>query len=199
MDLRELLAALRRRWWLPIACAAIAGALGLAVPSGDTLRSEGLLVVGADPGLVGEGARFSAVDEIDQELIFTFSDIADGGEALAAASEASGVSLDGLSIDAVPGMEAKTLRVRVEGTDADDVEAMTAAVMDEAVTRFLSLYDIFQVQVVDPPSTPVSTDPSSKRLAGVAALLGLAVGLALVWLEALYVRWRDRSGPEPRS
>jgi hypothetical protein len=167
----DLLRALRRAWWVPAISAVVAGLLVFAFGGGPPERVSAQVVVGAADDLEGEGARFSAVGSIDAELVNTLADLY-----TAAAADADG----GGTVRATVGPESHTVTVSVEDADGDAAQERLDAVLTDGATQFLDLYDIYRVEIIEPPSTPTAVGPSRGVRVLVAAAIGALFGALLV-------------------
>jgi uncharacterized protein involved in exopolysaccharide biosynthesis len=199
MELDDYLRSLRRSWWVPVLCAAVAVGAVLLIAPEPTSRSSARVAVGASPDLVGEGARFSAVQSINEQVLNTLADLYGSHATRTRATAGLGVDPDDVAaytVDTTVGPIANTVTVAVEGPDGATAERMVGAVVDAGNADFTELYDIYRLETIDPPGPATVTGPSRSTEVALAAVGGFALGCLLAFArEWLTMRRRPVAVP----
>lgn len=195
MVLDDYVRSLRRTWWAPLLCAAVAVVIALGLATDRPERSSATVVVRTADDIVGEGGRVSATGSIDEDLLNTLADLATSSAVVDPAAQQAGVDAGDHTIAATVGPESHVVAIAATGPDGDDAEALTTALVAEASAQFAGLYDIYRLEVLEAPSSASPTGASPAAVAGVAALAGLVFG-CLVAFGREWLRLR-RDGTEP--
>jgi capsular polysaccharide biosynthesis protein len=183
----EVRAAVGRFWWLILllVIAAVTAASVRVFTTDDLFRSESTVVFSPTAGLEPYNS-IEAVRALERRAMqATFSEIAEGGSVLDDALERSGIEeparLDYV-VDTAIAQEANIVEVGVTGSDRGDVAAVTAAVVDDTIERFVTLYPIYEISVLSGASDPLPVDDTlvTDLVLAVGAALLLGAGLAVV-------------------
>ena len=87
-------------------------------------------------------------------------------------------------MDSVVVPEANVIQTTVAGPDPEVAAALAAQVGDIGGVRFVALYQIYDVVVLDPPAVPTApTNPGLPTLIVLTSVLGLAVGAGAAMLR----------------
>lgn len=207
MDFRQVLAALRVRWWLPVVAAIIGGAAALTASLVQTplYTSYTQMFVGAsqstNPLDALQGSQFS------QQQVTSYAQLVGGEEV--ASRIADRLDLD-LSPEDVAGMisaaaQTETVIIDVTVTDTSPERAQqVAAALGEEFPAYVAELETpedggpapVKVTVTDRPEVPaVPSSPDTLRNVALGLLAGLLVGVALAIVRA----WMDRTVTDPEE
>ena len=196
MELSDYLRIMRRRWKLIVSCLVVATAVAAAVTFQMTPQyaSSARLFVSTTPSNTGEaytGSLFSA------QRVTSYADLAAGQELSSRVIDSLGLDMDpaelAANVEATVVPETVILEVSVTDPDPEQAQVLTKAVASELTAYVAELETppgsdrpLLKASVVDPavlPTTPVS--PKPVRNLGLAAILGLLLGLGLAVLREL--------------
>jgi capsular polysaccharide biosynthesis protein len=196
MDLKTTLSALRTGWHLLfigalIAAAAVTVIERSAVPIYEASASYVVSPGGAIP--VDDVVR--GVDSLDssrsRSIMSTLTEIATSDIVLAEATSALGLdpdAVDSYSVNSIIVPEANVMETVVEGPDPATAAALASAIGEFGGVRFVELYQIYDVVVLDAATIP--TVPSNSGLAQmlvVAIAIGLMAGAGAALLRAAWL------------
>jgi capsular polysaccharide biosynthesis protein len=201
MDGSTMLRALRRTWWIVVLAALAAAGAALYLGSRQDLRYQSVASYVVSPHQSDATADvIESVRTLDQAraraLVSTYVEMLTSTAVHdeAAAALGLGVFPEGYEVDAVVAPEAYVAELHVTGPAATDAAVLSGAIGVAASARFVGLYQIYDVVVLDPASVP--TDPVNRgpvETALIGAALGLMAGLAIAVLAgAPRVRRRRR-------
>lgn len=192
MELRRYLQIIRAWWWLVlIAFVVTAGAtLALVLPQPPVYESKGTFVV--RPRSLDSEEVVNAFDTLIRgvEINATYAAIARSDLIRSRAEERVGpeVSTSDLSVDAQVVTGTNIVSISVRGLDRDSAQAFAEAVGAETVAYVVELNDAYQLDPLDPATSPASPAGPNKRLTLVLGLMfGAALGVGLA-LFAEYLR-----------
>ncbi|SEL64324.1 capsular exopolysaccharide family [Blastococcus sp. DSM 46786] len=207
MELRDVLAALRAAWWLPVIGLLTGGAIAFGASQLQTplYTSETQLFVSTRDATstsdVFQGSQFS------QERVSSYARLIAGEEVAARVVDALDLSVspaelaDQITATAV----ADTVLIDVEVTDASPelTAAIAAAVgdtfiefVDELETPDGEEFSLVEVTVTDRPEVPAApSSPNTSRNTALGLLVGLLIGAGLAILRARL----DRSVKDPEE
>jgi capsular exopolysaccharide synthesis family protein len=201
MELRQVLAALRASWWLPLIglMAGGAAALGLSLLQTPLYTSSTeLFVAGTQSGSSSDvllGSQFS------QQRVTTYAQLVEG-------EEVASRILDRLDLDLTP----DDLRGMIDATATTDTVLLSVAVTDTSAERAQQIAESLgeefpdfvaeletpesggpspvKVTVTDPPEIPAApSSPDTIRNLVLGVLIGLLLGAGIAVARA----WMDRS------
>ncbi|MDX1691916.1 MAG: hypothetical protein R3290_12935 [Acidimicrobiia bacterium] len=187
MDVQTAFASLRRGWYL-VALAALGAALVgglLASAQPPVYETTGSYIVSptrSDPDAAAEAVR-TLDDARSRAIMTTFAQVMGSSTTFADSLEMLGLDagmLEEYSVDAVVVPEANVVDLTVTGPNARLAMVLATSVGETGARRFVDLYDIYDVGLLDPATTPGS--PMNRgpiETAAVAGALGLLVGAVL--------------------
>jgi len=192
MDARTALQALLRGWYFILlgVVAAVVAAVALSASEPPSYAAESTYVVSPAPNddafEVAEGVR-TLDSSRSRAIMATYTEIIASQTVLADAAAGLGLTpadLEPYSITAAVVPEANVALMRVSGPDPELTASLSTAVGQVAAERFITLYQIYAVQLLDPPQSPAPRAPGGLlQTAALATALGLAggSGMALLW------------------
>ena len=190
MDGITVLRALRRTWWIVVVAVVAAAGAALYLGSRQELRYQSVASYVVSPHQGDATADvIESVRTLDQAraraLVSTYvemlTSIAVQDEAAVALGR--GVFPEDYEVDAIVAPEAYVAELQVTGPDAADAALLSGAIGTAASARFVGLYQIYDIVLLDPasvPAGPVNRSPVETALLG--AVLGLMAGLAIAVL-----------------
>ncbi|MBN2112625.1 MAG: hypothetical protein JW785_00700 [Acidimicrobiia bacterium] len=182
--------ALRSTWWVVVIAVAAAAGAAFLLTSRQELRYQSVSSYVVSPRATDPTADVTeTVRTLDparaRALVSTYVEMLTSGAVKAEAVAAlgwGGFPAD-YRVDAVVAPEAYVAELRVTGPAAADAAVLSGAIGAAASARFVGLYQIYDVVVLDPasvPTGPVNRSPVEAAVLGGA--LGLATGLGLALL-----------------
>lgn len=201
MDMKNLLKALRSGWHLLAVglLVAIVVALTLYRASDAVYEATASYVVspgiGAAPNDVTEGVK-TLDSSRSRSIMTTLTEISTSDTVLADAAALLGIDDESMAryeVSSVVVPEANVIETTVAGPDAGTAAALASVVGNVAGSRFISLYQIYDVAVLDPATAPTTpSNPGLAELIVMSAALGLLVGVASAMLRHAIRRGRAR-------
>ena len=196
MELSDYLRIMRRRWKLIVSCLVVATAVAAAVTFQMTPQyaSTARLFVSTTPSNTGEaytGSLFSA------QRVTSYADLATGQELSSRVITENDLDLEPAElaerIEATVVPETVILELKVTDPDPKQAQLLTQAVAAELTDYVAELetppgadQPVLKASVVDPAILPTSPEsPKPVRNLGLAAILGLLLGLGLAVLREL--------------
>jgi capsular polysaccharide biosynthesis protein len=185
-----VLGLLLRRLWLVLLLGALAGATAYVMTRGAVETYERTTVFVLRPSSqvrdiqIPDAVRGIASD--DAQLVQTVTRAIETDRFLARAfNDAFGREpIDGYTLGAsmVPGSD--LIEVAIQGPDPAVLDGVAASFSDEATRWVRSVYRAYALDLLEirAPDAPVSADPA--QMIGFAALLGLLLGVGVVFAEA---------------
>ena len=190
MEIKYYLRILIRRWWLVAACGVIFLVLGLIIvlnqprvyetKSSFVLRPHSSVVIAED--------TVGTIDTISRriEIASTFAEVVGSNKIHNQAIERLGLSeSDGAEFSVTGKVVAGTnvLELSARGPDPVLVKEFADAATLETIEFVNNLFDVFELQSLDPASTRNSPVSSSRtRTLGAITILGLVVGVGLAFI-----------------
>jgi len=193
--------ALRSTWWVVLIAVAAAAAGAYLLTSRQELRYQSISSYVVSPRAADLTADVTeTVRTLDparaRALVSTYVEMLTSGAIReeAAAALGWGGFPAGYEVDAAVAPEAYVAELRVTGPAAADAAVLSGAIGSAASARFVGLYQIYDVVLLDPASVPVSpVNRSPVEAAVLGGALGLVAGLGLAFLAgAPRVRRRRR-------
>lgn len=185
MNFKTTLEALRSGWqFIAIGLLiALAAAFALHSTATPVYEAQATYVVspgiGADAYDVAEGVK-TLDSSRSRSIMTTLTEITMSGTVLSEAFTTLGLdpaTAAAYEVNSIVVPEANVIQTTVSGPDPELATALTTLVGDLGGVRFIGLYQIYDVVVLDPATAP--TEPSNTGLPTLIALsgaLGLAVG-----------------------
>ena len=202
MDLKSTLKALRSGWYLLAVglLISLAVAFTLHRSAEPVYEATASYVVspgaGAAPSNVTEGVK-TLDSSRSRSIMTTLTEISASTTVLAEAVAGLGIddgATDDYRVSSVVVPEANVIETTVAGPDAATASALATVVGDIAGLRFIALYQIYDVVVLDPATTPTEpSNPGLTELVAMSAALGLLVGGAAALLRDAARRSRART------
>lgn len=191
MELSTAFASLRRGWPLLLAglLAGVAVAAILHRTQDPVYASTGTYLVvpsSSDPDIVENVKTLDATRS--RTILTTLTEIMTSDSVAAGAGASAGVDPARYEVTAAALPEANGVTLRVVGPDPVAVPTFATVLAGASAERFVALYRIYEVSVLDPPQSPA--DPAGKSLPDLLVLAGGA-GFAAGAAAAL-VRGPDR-------
>ena len=184
MAFSDYVRVLRQFLWLVVG-ATIAGALialvALLLPSA---KYKVEFSVALAPNTTDAGAYGNLVDALDRRSIpSTLAEVINSPVVKDAAATESGVSRDGLTIDAILVTDSNVVQGTVTGTNSQRTRDYAAALVNTSSKKFTDLYPLYTVSRLREP-TDVDSVP---RHVATGVLLGALSGALLAYLVALAI------------
>jgi uncharacterized protein involved in exopolysaccharide biosynthesis len=184
MAFSDYVRVLRQFLWLIVA-ATVAGALvalvALLLPSA---KYKAEFSVALAPNTTDAGAYGNLVDALDRRSIpSTLAEVINSPVVKDAAATESGVSRDGMTVDAILVTDSNVVQGTVTGTDSKRTRDYATALVNTSSKKFTDLYPLYTVSRLREP-TEVDSVP---RHVATGVLLGALSGALLAYLVALAI------------
>lgn len=187
MDLSSALAALRRSWILPVitvlaACAVAAVLHNNQKPSFETTATYLVAPSPTDPDIIENIKTLDATRS--RTILTTLTEIMTSDTVITEAAAVAGVDPERYKVSAAALPEANGVTLRIVGPDPAATPALADAVAAASSVRFVVLYRIYEVSVLDPPLAPA--EPAGRglfELLALAATVGLVMGGSLALMR----------------
>lgn len=191
------LGGLRRWWWIPLLCTALAGLIAnrASAASDPVFRSSARLVIA--PIQLGTTAEVVDVAGVldGATLSTTLAEVLTSGKIRSLASSdptLEGIDLTTLSIDATALPDANVVELTVKGPSAGATERAAAVIGQVGAQHFQDLYTIYRVDQLDVGFVQAAqVAPSPTRDGAIGAFAGATLGIAV----ALILPNRRRAAP----
>lgn len=190
MDGSTALRALRSTWWIVVLAVVAAAGAAVLLGSRQELRYQSVATFvvsprqGGDPSSITESVR--TLDPARaRALVSTYVEMltSTAVQDEAAAALGLGIFPAGYQVKAVVAPEAYVAELQVTGPSPAEAAVLSGAIGAGASARFVFLYQIYDVVLLDPasvPTTPVNRGPMETAVLGGA--LGLVAGLGVALL-----------------
>lgn len=193
MEVKLYFRMLQRSWWIIVitTLATVAAALVASYFTAPTYRASARFIVSPSPALITGGSNLlNSLSTLDKRsIITTYAEILNSDRIYSETLnllQMNEAELVGYSYNAVALPDANIIEFSVMGPDPDTVYMLTNGIGQHAVEYVHSLYPVYDMSVLDaavPPTTPVSPQPL--RSAGVALVVGLALGVVLALVREM--------------
>lgn len=182
----------KRNWWL-IALAGLAAlsiALAWSYRVQPVYRASAQYLVSPGPTLLGSRDQdlIDGIEALDRRsIVTTYAEVMSSGRIQRETAQVIGLTPDELSnyvVSTVVLPESTVLELAVEGPDPAMVALLANSIGQRAIEVIRELYVIFDVSVLDEalvPGAPI--EPNPIRNAGLALVLGLALGTMLAFIR----------------
>lgn len=191
---------LRRGWWIVLLTlvTAVAIALIAASLSPKVFRTTARYVVSPNADLTDQTDLLRSLDTLDRRsVITTYAEVFASPRIRSEAVQSLNwppEKIAGYEVSAVIVPDTNVITVSIEGSNAENVQNLAAAIGERATAFGQKLYFLYDITLLDParvPTNPIS--PTPVRDAGVAAVLGLVAGAVLAILRGDESLLRERN------
>ena len=195
MEIKLYLSMLQKNWWIVVltALTATLAALIASFLTTPIYSSSSRYIVSPDPSYVGGDVNYNLIYSLDtldkRSIITTYAEVLNSprlySEAVTSLKLAES-DLTDYTHAAVVFPETNIIDFTVTGPDPKLVAVLTNAMGQHAVEYVDNLYQIYDMGLLDPaqvPTVPISPQPF--RDAGVALIVGTALGVGLALLQEL--------------
>jgi diguanylate cyclase (GGDEF)-like protein len=195
MEIKLYLRMLQRSWWIIAltALAAVCASLMASYLATPMYRSTARYIVSPNPTYVKNGVDYNLIYSLDtldkRSIITTYAEVLNSPrmyDDTVKALKLTALDVRGYSYSAVVLPDTNIIEFSVEGPNPKLVAALTETMGQHAVNYLESLYQVYDMTLLDPAS--VATEPISPqplRDAGVALVIGLVLGAGLALLNEL--------------
>ena len=193
MEVKLYFRMLQRSWWIIVitTLATVIAALVTSYFTPPTYRATSRFIVSPSPSLITGGNNLlNSLSTLDKRsIITTYAEILNSQRIYAETInllQLKGVDLNQYKYSAVALPDANIIEFSVTGPDKVVVYTLANGIGQHAVEYVHSLYQVYDLSVLDaaaPPTTPISPQPL--RSAGVALVVGLALGIVLALLREM--------------
>jgi diguanylate cyclase (GGDEF)-like protein len=185
---------LRRSWWIIVITmlAAVIAALVASYLTPPTYQATTRFIVSPNPSLLTGGSNnmLNSLSTLDKRsIVTTYAEILNSqrihGETVNLLQIDPG-ELNNYRFSAVPLPDANIIEFSVQGPNRDTVYVLANGISQHAVEFVHSLYQVYDLNVLDPvtmPSRPISPQPV--RDSAIALVVGLALGVILALIREL--------------
>ena len=198
MDFLAFVRMLRQSWWIVVLI--IAGSLGSTAFFTHTqtpiFQATTTLVVWPSKNITDANDIVRSLDTLDRRVyVAMYSKIPCSQMVRNRAQEKLGLSADQLKpyqITTIVIPDTNILKVSVEGPDPSLTANFANAVAEQAKQYIEETYSVFELKILDRATQPISpARPNMGRNLSVATVLGLLVGLALVFVRESIQQLKD--------
>jgi uncharacterized protein involved in exopolysaccharide biosynthesis len=193
MEVKLYFRMLQRSWWIIVitTLATVSAALISAYLTPPTYRATTRFIVSPSPSLVSGGSNLlSSLSTLDKRsIITTYAEILNSQRIYQETInllQLNNINLASYKYSAVALPDANIIEFTVTGPDRNVVYTLANGIGQHAVEYVHSLYPVYDLNVLDPatqPTAPISPQPV--RSAGVALVVGLALGVVLALIREL--------------
>jgi len=193
MEVKLYLQMLRRSWWIIVitTLATVIAALVVAYMTPPTYQASARFIVSPSPSLISGGSNLlNSLSTLDKRsIVTTYAEILNSQRVYTETTnllQLNNVDLQNYTYRAVALPDANIIEFSVTGPDRQVVYTLANAVGQHAVEYIHSLYQVYDLNVLDaavPPTEPIAPQPL--RSAGVALIVGLALGIVLALLREM--------------
>ena len=195
MEIKLYLRMLQRSWWIVVltALSAVLAALVSSFFTTPIYSSSARYIVSPNPSYLGESVDYNLIYSLDtldkRTIITTYAEVLNSPRIYKETIETLGFSESDLidyTYTAVVFPETNIIDFTVSGPDPETVVMLINNVGQRAVAYVENLYQIYDMGLLDPANIPIDPiSPQPLRDAGVALVVGLALGVGLALLREL--------------
>jgi diguanylate cyclase (GGDEF)-like protein len=193
MELKLYLRMLQRSWWIIVitALATVIAALVVAYLTPPTYQATSRFLVSPSPSLITGGNNLlNSLSTLDKRsIITTYAEILNSDRIYSETIELlqlNKAELNEYSYRAVALPDANIIEFSVAGPDRETVYTLSNAIGQHAVEYVHGLYQVYDMTVLDAATVPtIPISPLPLRSAGVALVVGLALGVVLALIREL--------------
>ncbi|HEX2991352.1 MAG TPA: diguanylate cyclase [Anaerolineales bacterium] len=193
MEVKLYLRMLQRSWWIIVitTLATLIAALVMAYLTPPTYQATARFIVSPSPTLITGGSNLlNSLSTLDKRsIITTYAEILNSQRIYndtISLLQLNNVDLSEYHYRAVALPDANIIEFSVTGPDRETVYTLTNSIGQRAVEYVHGLYQVYELSVLDaavPPTVPISPQPL--RSAGVALVVGLALGVVLALVREM--------------
>ena len=193
MEVKLYLRMLQRSWWIIVitTLATLIAALVMAYLTPPTYQATARFIVSPSPSLITGGSNLlNSLSTLDKRsIITTYAEILNSQRIYndtTSLLQLNNVDLSQYRYRAVALPDANIIEFSVTGPDRETVYTLTNSIGQRAVEYVHGLYQVYELSVLDaavPPTVPISPQPL--RSAGVALVVGLALGVVLALVREM--------------
>ena len=193
MEVKLYLRMLQRSWWIIVitTMATVIAALVVAYMTPPTYQATARFIVSPSPSLITGGSNLlNSLSTLDKRsIITTYAEIMNSQRIYSETTsllQLNNVDLSAYTYRAVALPDANIIEFSVTGPDRQVVYTLANAIGQHVVEYVHSLYQVYDLSVLDaavPPTEPIAPQPL--RSAGVALVVGLALGIVLALLREM--------------
>lgn len=195
MEIKLYLRMIQRSWWIVIltALSAVMAALIVAFMATPIYSSSSRYIVSPNPIYLGGDVDYNLIYSLDtldkRTIITTYAEVLNSPRIYAETAATLGLTESDLmdyTYSATVFPETNIIEFTVQGPDPELAALITASVGQRAVEYVEGLYQIYEMGLLDPASIPAAPiSPQPLRDAGVALVVGLALGVGLALVREL--------------
>ena len=195
MEIKLYLRMLQRSWWIVglTALSAVLAALISSYLTTPIYSSSARYLISPNPAYLGGSVDYNLIYSLDtldkRTIITTYAEVLNSPRIYNETIEPLGFSESDLidySYSAVVFPETNIIEFTVQGPNPETVVLLTNNVGQRAVSYVENLYQIYDMNLLDPASIPLEPiSPQPLRDAGVASVVGVALGVGLALLREL--------------
>ncbi len=195
MEIKLYLRMLQRSWWIVVltALSAVLAALISAFLTTPIYSSSSRYIVSPNPIYLGGDVDYNLIYSLDtldkRTIITTYAEVLNSPRIYSETLQSLGLSeADQINYtySATVFPETNIIEFTVQGPDPAKAALITASVGQQAVDYVEGLYQIYEMGLLDPASIPTAPiSPQPLRDAGVALVVGLALGVGLALVREL--------------
>ncbi len=193
MEVKLYLRMLQRSWWIVVVAtlAAVIAALAFSYITPPIYQATSRFIVSPSPSLISGGSNLvNSLSTLDKRsIITTYAEVLNSPRIhsetykLLALDETAMVDY---AYNAVALPDANIIEFSVQGPDPKTVYILANGIGQHAVEYVQSLYQVYDLILLDPAALPVDPiSPQPLRDAGVAFVVGLALGVVLALIREL--------------
>ncbi len=193
MEVKLYFRMLQRSWWIVVVAtlAAVMASLVASYVTTPIYQATSRFIVSPSPSLISGGNNLlNSLSTLDKRsIITTYAEILNSPRIH---SETFGLlqldpsKLQNYSYNAVALPDANIIEFSVQGPDPKTVYLLANGIGQHAVEYVQSLYQVYDLTLLDPATTPtVPISPQPLRDAAVALVMGLAIGVVLALVREL--------------
>jgi len=195
MEFKLYLRMLQRGWWVVVLTALTAMLVALITSYMTTpiYSSSSRYIISPNPSYLGGEVDYNLIYSLDtldkRSIITTYAEVLNSPRIVSDTIKSIGyddAQIAEYSFSAVVFPETNIIDFTVTGPDPKTVVLLVTSVGQNAVSYVEGLYQIYDMDLLDPasiPDTPISPQPL--RDAGVALLIGFTLGIGLVLVQDL--------------
>lgn len=194
MEARLYFHMLRRSWWIIVITmlAAVIASLVVSYLTTPTYQATSRFIVTPNPSLLTGGSNnmLNSLSTLDKRsIITTYAEVLNSQRIHTETLSLLQMDPEQLSdyrFSSVPLPDANIIEFSVQGPDRDVVYVLANGISQHAVEYVHSLYQVYDLNVLDPvsmPTRPISPQPL--RDSAIALVVGLALGVILALIREL--------------
>lgn len=185
---------LRRSWWIIVITmlAAVIASLVVSYLTPPTYQATSRFIVSPNPSLLTGGSNnmLNSLSTLDKRsIVTTYAEILNSQRIYTETVnllQIDPAELNDYKFSAVPLPDANIIDFSVQGPNRDTVYVLANGIAQHAVEYSRSLYQVYDLNVLDPVSMPAHPiSPQPLRDSAIALVVGLALGVILALIREL--------------